>query len=265
MVPNLGDRMISSWLVTHDTAVAHLDLGWAGTHRIISSHNLHFLMRLGCGGAQETRSRQTARDRNILPSHGPGLSFTSPILTPPHTASDMEYSQSINTFWCHSRMILRRFVTEWTSKSRCCNVSWSPVRVWSEHSGWDSPLIVPRWWYSSLGCSGVQTCSSAENRNHSLCLVTPGGPHGRSAFKYPVSNAGDRDEMWGDTANCQTGVTCEPGADQTQPCHTLVTPPHCIPQYRGAKLQWSQLQARSCQSAAAWSSALSTSLPLHRL
>ena len=33
----------------------------------------------------------------------------------------------------------------------------------------------------------------------------------------------------GNTANCQTGVTCEPGADQTQHCHKLVTPPpHCI-------------------------------------
>ena len=32
----------------------------------------------------------------------------------------------------------------------------------------------------------------------------------------------------GNTANCQTGVTCEPGADQTQHCHKLVTHHHTV-------------------------------------
>ena len=36
----------------------------------------------------------------------------------------------------------------------------------------------------------------------------------------------------GNTANCQTGVTCEPGADQTQHCHKLVTHHHTISFYR---------------------------------
>ena len=69
------------------------------------------------------------------------------------------------------------------------------------------------------------------------CHTKLRGPHGRSAFKHPVSNAVDCGDVmlgagrWdGNTANCQTGVTCEPGADQTQHCHKLVTPPpHCIP------------------------------------
>ena len=134
--------MVSTWETGwsppdwwHTTLLWHT-WTWAGLGHIASYHHTICIFWWGLAAVLPRRPGASRRRGTATSSHhtGPGCPSPAPSSHQHTVHQTRSILNAIRTFWCHSRMILRRFVTEGTSKSRCCNVSWSPVRVWSEHS-----------------------------------------------------------------------------------------------------------------------------------